>query len=66
MTLAVRKNLQNAPLFYWHAFRPKARIQLSIDFPVGLRQQISEVLGDGFTRQSCHGFGLCFGFLDDY
>ena len=35
---------------------PEARVQLSIDFPVCLRQQISEMLGDGFTRQSSHGF----------
>jgi hypothetical protein len=60
MTLAVRKDLQNAPLFYRYAFRPEARVQLSIDFPVGLRQQISEVFGDGFTRQSSHGFWTLF------
>ena len=43
---------------YRHAFRPEARVQLSIDFPVCLRKQIYEVFGDGFAGRSSQGFAL--------
>jgi len=56
MTLAIRKHLKDAPLLHRHALGAKARIELPIDFPIGLRQQISEVFGDGFTSRSSHGF----------
>ena len=60
MALAIRQHLEDAPLFHRHAFGPEAGVKLPIDLPVRLREQISEVFGDGFAGRS--GQDVNFGF----
>jgi hypothetical protein len=68
MTLAIRQDLQNTPLLNRHTLLAKARIQLTIDFPVRLREQIGQVFCDrlavGFRFS--HGFRLCVDGGDEY
>jgi hypothetical protein len=68
MTLAIRQDLQNTPLLNRHTLLAKARIQLTIDFPVRLREQIGQVFSDrlavGFRFS--HGFRLCVAGGDEY
>jgi hypothetical protein len=58
MALAIRKHFQNSPLLDRHAFLAKPRVELTIDLPIGLRKQISEMLGDGFAGRFGQGFEL--------
>jgi hypothetical protein len=51
-----------------HTLLAKARIQLTIDFPVRLREQIGQVFGDRLAVRFRfrHGFGLCVDDGDEY
>src|SRR5215470_17764108 len=58
VAIAVGQHLKDAPLLDRHAFLAQPRLQLSVDFAVGLREQIGEMFGDGgvLFRRFGHGF----------